>query len=492
MKSKITEKFEELQANKQKALIGYITSGDPDLETTVKLVTILEESGVDIIELGIPYSDPLADGPVIQRASLRALNKGANINSIFNMVTKIRERTNIPIAFLVYFNSIFRYGINNFLINCRSCGIDGLIIPDLPLEERKELNEQMKGYAIDLIPLVAPTSDDRIKKIVKDAQGFVYCISSKGVTGMRASFEVDLATFMKKVRKHTNIPLAIGFGISDEKMVRELKNLADGLIVGSAIIKKIEEGIIEDDIDKMAFSRGPLVYCAEWIDNEGRARNILIDKNLEFEVTNQPYLLHGIHTLHSKAYSVSLDSDDKLIKKSQKLNLIPYYSWAHRGNGEMVVWFPYTEKAAHPTLPPTIASESKVTASYVYDQISALNDQINPKSSNDPEIPRFTFWSHKGTKEWVQYDLKKPTSIAYIHLYWFDDGPQGGCRLPKSWKAFYLLDGKWKEVYKNGEYPIFKDGLNTIEIAPVKAEAIRLEIELQDDYSGGILEWKIE
>ncbi|MGD9677365.1 MAG: tryptophan synthase subunit alpha [Vulcanibacillus sp.] len=250
MRSKITEKFEVLQANKQKALIGYITSGDPDLDTSVKLVTILEESGVDIIELGIPYSDPLADGPVIQRASLRALNNGANINSIFNMVKRIRERTNIPIAFLVYYNSIFRYGINNFLINCRSCGIDGLIIPDLPLEERKELNEQMKGYAIDLIPLVAPTSEDRIKEIVKDAQGFVYCISSQGVTGMRGSFDVDLAVFMKEVRKHTDIPLAIGFGISDAEMVRELKNLSDGLIVGSAIIKKIEEGISEGDIEQ--------------------------------------------------------------------------------------------------------------------------------------------------------------------------------------------------------------------------------------------------
>lgn len=250
MKSRITEKFEQLRANKQKALIGYITSGDPDLETTVNLVTLLEKSGVDIIELGIPYSDPLADGPVIQRASIRALSNGININSIFNMVTKIREKTNIPIVFLVYFNSIFRYGINNFLSNCRNCGIDGLIIPDLPIEERRELNEQMKDYTIDLIPLVAPTSEDRIKEIVKEAKGFVYCISSMGVTGVRDSFEVDLGTFMKKVRKHTDIPLAIGFGISDEKMIKELKDMADGLIVGSAIIKRIEEGISEGDIDK--------------------------------------------------------------------------------------------------------------------------------------------------------------------------------------------------------------------------------------------------
>lgn len=256
--------------------------------------------------------------------------------------------------------------------------------------------------------------------------------------------------------------------------------------------KIIAHEMVEDDIDKMAFSRGPLVYCAEWVDNGGRARNILIDKELEFKMSTQEDLLNGIQMLHSDAYAVSLDGNSKLLTKKQALNLIPYYSWAHRGNGEMTVWLPFTEKAANPTFPPTIASESKISASYVYDRISALNDQIHPKNSNDQEIPRFTFWSHKGTTEWVQLDFKKPTSIAYFHIYWFDDGPDGGCRLPKNWSAFYLSGDEWKEVNKNGEYPILKDRLNTIEISPVTTAAVRIEIELQEGFSGGILELKLE
>lgn len=249
---------------------------------------------------------------------------------------------------------------------------------------------------------------------------------------------------------------------------------------------------VEDDREQMAFSRGPLVYCAEWTDNGGRVRNLLIDEDLTFSMSKQPELLNGIQMLHTDAWSVSLDKDNKLLREKQELNLIPYYSWAHRGNGEMMVWFPYTERASNPTPPPTIASESKVTASYVHDKISALNDQLNPKNSNDHEIPRFTFWDHKGTTEWVQYEFDKPTSIAYIHVYWFDDGPHGGCRIPESWKAFYLDGNSWKEVSKNGDYPVFKDGLNSIEISPVKTRAIRLEIKLREGYSGGILEFKLE
>ncbi|MDO9510401.1 MAG: glycoside hydrolase family 127 protein [Bacteroidales bacterium] len=242
--------------------------------------------------------------------------------------------------------------------------------------------------------------------------------------------------------------------------------------------KIVAHKMIEDDMDKMAFSRGPLVYCAEGIDNGGKVRNFLIDKELDFELLNQPTLLHGIHTMHSNAYSVSMDSKSNVIKKEQKLNLIPYYAWAHRGNGEMMVWFPYDEKAARALPPPTIASESSPSASYVYDQILALNDQRIPKKSNDQEIPRFTFWNHKGSKEWVRYDFKDAMEISYIHVYWFDDGPDGGCRIPKNWKAWYLENGKWNEVKKNGQYPVFKDGMNTIEIAPVKTKSIKLEIEL--------------
>ncbi len=253
MESRITKKFKVLKEKKEKALITYITSGDPDLDTTMNLVLTMESAGADIVELGIPYSDPLADGPIIQRGAQRALKGGANIDSIFNMVKELRERTDIPLVFLLYYNSIFKYGINKFLDKCKDAGMDGLIIPDLPLEERKELNDIMKKYPIDLIPLVAPTSEDRIEKILQDGDGFVYCISSKGVTGKRDHFDVDLKNFMDKVKEYTDKPLAIGFGISDGEAVKKLKNLSDGLIVGSAIIEKIEEGIKNGKIEERVF-----------------------------------------------------------------------------------------------------------------------------------------------------------------------------------------------------------------------------------------------
>ncbi|MDK2918901.1 MAG: tryptophan synthase alpha chain [Candidatus Petromonas sp.] len=253
MKSKITKKFEELREKKEKALITYVTSGDPDLATTVDLVLTMEKAGADIVELGIPYSDPLADGPVIQRGAKRALEGGADIDSIFTMVKDLRKKTDIPLVFLLYYNSIFKHGIKSFLDKCKDTGIDGLIIPDLPLEERRELNEMMKDYPIDLIPLVAPTSEDRIEKILLDGDGFIYCISSKGVTGKRDHFEVDLKNFINKVKKYTDKPLAIGFGISDGEAIKNLKSLADGLIVGSAIVEKIEEGMKEGQIKEKVF-----------------------------------------------------------------------------------------------------------------------------------------------------------------------------------------------------------------------------------------------
>jgi tryptophan synthase alpha chain len=253
LNSRITKKFKDLKMKKDKALIAYITAGDPDLETTLKLVEVMEKAGADIIELGIPYSDPLADGPVIQRASQRALHSGTTIDSVFQLVVRLREKTEVPLAFLVYFNSVYKYGFEKFLENCRISGVDGLIIPDLPLEERKELKEAMKEYAVDLIPLVAPTSEDRIREIVMEAEGFIYCISSRGVTGSRDSFGEDLSDFMDKVKKYTDIPLAIGFGISGPKAVNQLKGMCDGLIVGSAIIEKIEQGIGEGNIEEKVF-----------------------------------------------------------------------------------------------------------------------------------------------------------------------------------------------------------------------------------------------
>lgn len=253
MKSRITKKFEDIEKAGVKALISYITAGDPSLDTTYRLVFEMERAGVDIIELGVPYSDPLADGPIIQRASQRALKAGANIDEIFNLVEKIREKSQMPIVLLVYFNCIFNYGFKNFLDKGQNKGIDGLIIPDLPLEERKELQQMMKKTFIDLIPLVAPTSKERIKAIVAEGSGFVYCISSMGVTGKRKDFNDDLNEFLEDVRKYTDLPLALGFGIASVDAVNKLKNLCDGLIVGSGIVEQIEKGIEEDKIEERVF-----------------------------------------------------------------------------------------------------------------------------------------------------------------------------------------------------------------------------------------------
>lgn len=253
MKSRITKKFETIRSKGEKALIAYITAGDPDLDTTYRLVLEMERAGVDIVELGIPYSDPLADGPVIQRASMRALKAGTDINAVFGLAERLRKATEIPLVFLVYFNCVFQYGFRRFLDQCKEKGIDGLIIPDLPLEERKELQDMMMAYHIDLIPLVAPTSEERAKAIVEDSSGFVYCISSMGVTGQRKSLDTDLNKFLNQIREYTDLPLALGFGIGTAEMIRQTKDLCDGLIVGSGIIQMIEEGIEGGEIERRVF-----------------------------------------------------------------------------------------------------------------------------------------------------------------------------------------------------------------------------------------------
>jgi len=246
--NRISEKFKELGKEGRKALIAYLTCGYPDMEATYKLVLEAEEAGVDLIELGIPYSDPLADGPIIQAASEKALEKGTNIDMIFEMARRLREKTQLPLVIMTYYNAVFRYGSEKFMKGCKESGIDGLIVPDLPYEEKGAISGIAKSSGIDLIPLVAPTSEDRISKLVSDASGFVYCVSSKGVTGKRSSFAEGLEDFMKSVRRHTDLPLAIGFGISDGDAARSVKDMCDGVIVGSAIIERIGQGASKGDI----------------------------------------------------------------------------------------------------------------------------------------------------------------------------------------------------------------------------------------------------
>ncbi|MCT4598013.1 MAG: tryptophan synthase subunit alpha [Vallitalea sp.] len=237
--NRITKKFQELQSLNKKAFIGYLTAGDPDISKTEEFVYALEEGGADIIELGIPFSDPLADGPVIQAAGQRALNAGVTVDKILKLVKDIRENTNIPLLFLVYYNTIIIYGKEKFINRCEEIGIDGLIIPDLPYEERDELEVIMDYEKLCLIPLVAPTSKDRINKIIKGCNGFVYCVSSLGVTGEKSSFYKNIDDYLKEVKKNSHLPIAVGFGISNKDDIIKLQKNVDGFIVGSAIVREI-------------------------------------------------------------------------------------------------------------------------------------------------------------------------------------------------------------------------------------------------------------
>ncbi len=222
-----------------KAFIPFLTCGDPDLETTEKLVRAMASAGADLIELGIPFSDPTAEGPVIQAANIRALAGGVTTDKIFDMVSKLRNDITIPLAFMTYANVVFSYGIDRFMSICRDIGIDAIILPDVPYEEKNEFELPALKNGIDFISLIAPTSEGRIAKISEDASGFIYLVSSMGVTGMRGKIETDLSSIVNTVRQHSKVPCAIGFGISSTEQCRNMAELSDGAIVGSAIVNII-------------------------------------------------------------------------------------------------------------------------------------------------------------------------------------------------------------------------------------------------------------
>lgn len=227
--------------NHGKAFIPFITCGDPNLETTEKLVYAMEEAGADLIELGIPFSDPTAEGPVIQEANIRALSGKEKVTTdrIFELVRKLRKRVKVPMVFMTYSNVVFSYGSEKFIAACKEIGIDGLILPDIPYEEKDEFNPICKKYDVDLISLIAPTSHDRINMIAGDASGFVYCVSSLGVTGTRTEITTDIGEMVSLVKKAKDIPCAVGFGISTPEQAKKMSSVADGVIVGSAIVKII-------------------------------------------------------------------------------------------------------------------------------------------------------------------------------------------------------------------------------------------------------------
>ena len=223
----------------KKAFIPFVVADDPDFDTTVNSIVTLAENGADIVGLGIPFSDPVADGPVIQDADLRAFAQGVNTDIVFDIVKKAREKTDVPIIFLTYLNITFKYGYEEFCTKCESLNITGLVIPDLPYEEQDELKPIANAHGIDLIPLIAPTSGDRIEKIAESATGFIYMVSSLGVTGVREDFSKQLQSTIERIKKVTDAPVAIGFGIHSPEQAAELSQNSDGIIIGSAVVKLI-------------------------------------------------------------------------------------------------------------------------------------------------------------------------------------------------------------------------------------------------------------
>lgn len=244
--SKITEAF----AN-GKAFIPFLTAGDPSLDKTQEFILEMVRAGADLIEIGIPFSDPIAEGPVIQEANIRSLSQGTTTDSVFDMVADLRKKTDIPLCFMTYLNVLFKYGYDRFCRRCAEVGINGVIIPDMPYEEKEELHSVAKNYGVEVISLIAPTSEDRIGKIAADSEGFVYIVSSMGVTGVRSEIRTDLASIVDVVKANTKTPAAIGFGISTPEQAKKMSALADGCIVGSAIVKIIA---------KYGFDAAPEVY----------------------------------------------------------------------------------------------------------------------------------------------------------------------------------------------------------------------------------------
>jgi len=241
--NRIDERFNKIKKENKKALIPFVTFGTGmSIKEIIDLVIELDKEGATVVEIGVPFSDPLADGPVIQNSYINALNEGIKLKDVFNAVKEIRKLSEVPIVIMVYFNIVFNKGIEDFIKSAAESGVDGLILPDVPLEERKELDGICLKNNIHLIPLVARTSRDRIAKIVEGARGFVYCVSTNGTTGERKALDTGTIEYLQEVRKIVDIPMCIGFGISSKEVVAEVKDHCDGVIVGSAIVKRMSEG----------------------------------------------------------------------------------------------------------------------------------------------------------------------------------------------------------------------------------------------------------
>ena len=244
-------------ADTNTAFIGFVTGGDPSLEASEEFICAMATAGADVIEIGVPFSDPIAEGPVIQRANIRALGAGTTVEGIFTLVQRVRQKTLVPLVLLTYLNPVFRYGYEAFFRRCAQVGVDGIIIPDLPFEEQDELREFAVAQGIDLISMIAPTSDTRIQQICQRALGFIYLVSSMGVTGERSRISGDLAATTARIRECCALPVAVGFGVSTPEQAAQIAQYANGVIVGSALVRLIEQhgaqatGYLEDYIHTM-------------------------------------------------------------------------------------------------------------------------------------------------------------------------------------------------------------------------------------------------
>jgi len=239
---KINHKLKKVfETSNGKAFIGFITAGDPTADNTVNCILEMERAGADLIEIGIPFSDPTAEGVVIQDANIRALKGGMTTDGAFDIVRRVREKSQIPLAFMTYANPVFHYGYDRFFAKCEELEVDAIIIPDLPFEEKREMEEPANAHNVALVSMIAPTSESRIQKIASEAKGFLYVVSSMGVTGVRSEIKTDVGAIVESIRKVTDIPCAIGFGISTPEQAEKMAAVSDGVIVGSAIVKIVAQ-----------------------------------------------------------------------------------------------------------------------------------------------------------------------------------------------------------------------------------------------------------
>lgn len=298
MNKRITDAFA-----RGKAFIPFITCGDPSLKVTEELVYAMEEAGADLIELGIPFSDPTAEGPVIQAANIRALSGGVTTDKVFEMVEKIRKKTSVPMVFMTYANVVFSYGTEKFCRRAAETGMDGLILPDVPFEEKEEFASVCRRYGLDLISLIAPTSHERIAGIAKEAEGFVYCVSSLGVTGVRQEITTDVGEMVKMVKAQKDIPCAVGFGISTPEQAKKMASQADGVIVGSAIVKLCE-----------TYGKNCVPYVREYVKKMKDAVKSILNEKVPSFVGIEPISVTPENLLRSWKQVFKEEADEELVQ----------------------------------------------------------------------------------------------------------------------------------------------------------------------------------